>query len=111
MKRFIRNILILSTISLIGALPVHAARNWESLKGNDRLQQARVVKQTVDIEVRSSRGTIIVTTSRPVQVRVFSILGQMISQETLPAGTSILELNMHGVFIVKIGDMTCKVAL
>ncbi len=98
-------------MSLICALPTYAARNWESLKANDRLQQARVVKQTVDIEVRSSRGTIIVTTSKPVQVRVFSILGQMISQDTLPAGTSILELNMHGVFIVKIGDMTCKVAL
>lgn len=96
---------------MASAMPSHGARNWESLKGNDRLQQSRVVKQTVDIEVRSSRGTIIVTTNRPVQVRVFSILGQLISQETLPAGTSILELNTHGVYIVKIGDMTCKVAL
>lgn len=111
MKQFIRKILTLSAIAIIAALPAFGARSWESLKNTDRLPQSRIVKQTVDIEVRSAGSRIIVTTSRPVQVRVFSILGQLISQETLPAGTSMLELNMHGVFIVKIGDTTCKVAL
>lgn len=111
MKRFIRNILILSVIALTSTMPMLAARNWESVRNSDRLPQSRVVKQTTELEVRSAGSTIIITTNRPVTVRVFSILGQLISQETLPAGTSMLELNMHGVFIVKIGDTTCKVAL
>lgn len=111
MIKFIRKILILSAAGLASALPSLAARNWEALKTTDRLQQSRVVKSTVDIEVRSAGSTIIVTTNRPVTVRVFSILGQLISQENIPAGTSMLELNMHGVFIVKIGELTCKVAL
>lgn len=98
-------------IFITSAITSMGARNWESLKSNERLPQSRVVKQTVDIEVRSAGSRIIVTTSRPVQVRVFTILGQLISVENLPAGTSMLELNMHGVFIVKIGDTTCKVAL
>lgn len=88
-----------------------AARIWEPVKTDDQVQQARVVKHTTEIEVRAARGIIIVTTNKPVQVKVFSILGQPVSQETLQPGTSMLHLDMHGVFIVKIGDHTCKVAL
>lgn len=111
MRTVIRKILIFSMMAITAMPCAIAARSWESVKTSDRVQQSRVVKQTSEIEVRASRGTIIVTASRPVQVRVFSILGQMVSQETLPAGTSMLQLDMHGVFIVKIADLTCKVAL
>lgn len=77
----------------------------------ERLGEGKVVSRTSEIEVRTLRGTILVYTSRPTQVKVFSILGQLVSQESLPAGVSQLSLNTHGLFIVKIGDMTCKVAL
>lgn len=109
--RFIRKILILSVVVLAMPCISQAARSWETLKGSDRMQQSRIVKHTADVEVRAAHGAIIISTAKPVQVRVFSILGQLVSQETLPAGVSVLELNMHGVFIVKIGDTTCKVAL
>lgn len=94
------------------SIPVSAfaAKNWETVRV-ERLNEARVITRTSDIEVRTSSGTIIISTSRPVQVRVFSILGQLVSQDTIPAGVSQLTLNTHGLFIVKIGDMTCKVAL
>lgn len=111
MKRIIRKILILSVIALAAVPCAFASRSWETVKVSERVSQSRVVKQTQDIEVRASRGTIYVTTNKSVQVRVFSILGQLVSQETLPAGTSMLHLDMHGVFVVKIADMTCKVAL
>lgn len=89
---------------------VYSARGWETVR-SERLSEARVVSRTSDLEVRTASGAILVYTSRPVQVKVFSILGQLVSQENLPAGVSQLSLGTHGLFIVKIGDMTCKVAL
>jgi len=75
------------------------------------MAEAKQVFRSSEIEVRAAKGAIYVTTSRPVQVKVFSILGQLVSQETIPAGTSRLALGSHGIFIVKIADVTCKVAL
>ena len=54
---------------------------------------------------------IIITTNHPVQVKVFTILGRLVSSETAPAGKSQLALPAHGVYIVKVGDLTCKVAV
>lgn len=102
--------ILLATALLASASVVSQAKGWESVR-HDRMNEARIVKRTTEVEIRSERGTIYVYTSKAATVRVFSILGQLVSQETIPAGVSALNLNMHGVFIVKIGDTTCKVAL
>jgi hypothetical protein len=97
-------------MALLCAMPAYGVRNWEPARA-DKLQESKVVKHTSDVEVRVLHDTILISTPRPVSVKVFSILGQLISQENLPAGSSQLSLGMHGVFIVKIGAFTCKVAL
>lgn len=63
-----------------------------------------------DVEIRVSPGHVVVIASQPVQIKVFTILGQVVSNESLPAGTSRLPLS-HGVYIVKVGDLTCKIAV
>ena len=68
-------------------------------------------KVTDGVEIFQRNGTIIIRTQRPVQVRVFTILGQLVSQATLPAGTSELKLNTRGIYMVKVGSITQKVAL
>ena len=68
-------------------------------------------KVTDGVEIFQRNGTIIIRTQRPVQVRVFTILGQLVSQATLPAGTSELKLNTRGIYMVKVGSVTQKVAL
>lgn len=96
---------------LMGAIPfvsTVSARTWVK---SEKASQSKVVAKDVDIEVRSGKGMIIVSTAKSVQVKVYSILGKLISQDTIPAGTSYFSVNSHGVFIVKIGDLTCKVAL
>ena len=110
--RKLRNIIGLLIISIAFAMPVPsycAAKNWEALK-SERADSKQIVKEA-EIEIRTAKGAIIVTTSRPVQIKVFTILGQLVSNETLPAGTSQLTLGTHGIFIVKTGGLTCKVAL
>lgn len=89
---------------------VYARPTWESVR-TERMSESKQVMRTSELEVRVDRGNIYVNTTRPVQVKVFSILGQLVSQENLPAGASRLRIGAHGIFIVKIADLTCKVAL
>jgi len=107
-RRFI-SVLLALAFAVGGSAPV-LARTWENLKSERAVESRRIAKES-DVEVRAGKGVIIVATSRPVAVKVYTILGQVVSQETLPAGTSCLTVAGHGVYIVKVGDLTCKVAL
>ena len=69
-----------------------------------------MVRET-DIEIKAASGLIIVNANHPVQIKIFTILGRLVNSETLPAGRSQLQLPAHGVYIVKVGDLTCKVAV
>lgn len=93
------------------AFPAFASNqlSWEILR-TERNDTKQIVKEQ-ELEIRSAKGAIIVTTSRPVQIKVFTILGQIVSNETVPAGTSQLSVAGHGIYIVKVGSLTCKVAL
>ena len=63
------------------------------------------------IEIYGSNGTITIVTPKKITVRVYTILGQMVSQATLQPGTSELRLNSRGIFLVRIGNITQKVAI
>lgn len=110
MKRLLTYILLACVCALASPQDAQAAKSWESVR-QERLSEGKVVTRTGDVEVRTLSGTILIYASRPMQVRVFSILGQLVSSETVPAGVSQLSLGSHGLFIVKVGDLTCKVAL
>lgn len=101
--------LLLAMLSLAGPCAYASSPKWETQK-TDRAE-AEIIAKDGDITIKATKGSIIVTSNRQVQVKIFSILGQLLTQETLPAGTSQLTLNTHGVFIVKTGSLTCKVAL
>lgn len=86
-----------------------ASKSWEALK--TERSDARYVVRDSETEIKTARGVIILSSSRPLQVKVFTILGQLVSSETIAAGTSQFAPGAHGVYIVKAGDLTCKVAL
>ena len=67
-------------------------------------------KQTDGIEIFQRNGVITIRTQKTIQVRVYTILGQLVSQATLSPGTSELKLS-RGIYLVKIGNITQKVAL
>lgn len=68
-------------------------------------------RATDGVEIFGSSGVITIRTTRKVQVRVFTILGQVVSVATLNPGTSELKVGSRGIYIVKIGNLTQKVAL
>ena len=66
---------------------------------------------TDGVEIYGANGVITIRTQRRIQVKVFTILGQLVSQATLNPGISELKINARGIYIVKIGNITQKVAL
>ena len=46
-------------------------------------------------------GYLYVTLGRSAQVKLYTILGQLVSQRTLPAGTSRLRMRTRGIYILK----------
>lgn len=108
---FHKTLKILAAVFLSAAsLNVVADKNWQPINP-EKISEAKVVASANEIEIRTQNGAIIVSTNTPTQIKVFTILGQLISQENLPSGVSRLEIGTHGVFIVKVGGLTCKVAL
>lgn len=83
---------------------------WEPAK-TEQVSTAKSVMKDADLEVKAAPGIILVSTNHQVQIKVFTILGRLVNSETLQPGTSRLQLPTHGVYIVKVGDLTCKVAV
>lgn len=104
MKRPLRILLILALL-LVAPLSTSMAAGWEHVElfrsdpsdGDER----------IDVEVRDSY--IYVSTNRPVTVKICTILGQLVSQEKIPAGVSRIRLAQRGVYILKAGSTTRRV--
>lgn len=100
--------LLLACCLLASSLPAYA-RGWEPVRTESTA--AKTVARDSDIEIKSAPGQVQITCNHASQVKIFTILGRLVSSDTIPAGTSRFLLPAHGVYIVKIGDLTCKVAV
>lgn len=93
-------------------LDARAQMQWHEVNGSSAsVPSLNNPDESDGVEIAVSDGAIIVRTPQKVEVRVFTILGQLVSQATLNAGTSELKISSRGIYIVKIGNLTQKVAL
>lgn len=91
-------------------LPLPArAKGWEPVK-EDRIQGTSVVADT-EIEIQAGRGVIYVNSSKPVNIKIYTILGSRVADDNLAAGTYRFVVPTHGIYLVKAGELTCKVAV
>ena len=110
MRKCTRFIVIL-IVALVGVIGAQAApKGWESVR-SEQISMTKSVMKDVEFEVKTTSGAIVVQNNQPVQIKIFTILGRLINSETLQPGSSRFTLPAHGVYIVKIGDLTCKVAV
>lgn len=86
-----------------------AAKSWEPVK--TEYPDLKSIAKDQEIEIKAGGGHLVITANRQVQIKIFSILGQLISSETLQPGTHRLTGTPHGVYIIKAGDLTCKVVI
>ena len=104
--------MIFTLLLAMATTPVVTARvQWQSTSSEVQGKSLTDPKNTDGVEIFQRSGSIIIRTQRTVQVKVFTILGQLVSQATLPPGTSELRLNTRGIYMVKVGNVTQKVAL
>lgn len=109
MKRRLCKLVTVMLASIAVMMPLSSfAKGWEPVRTD--VSGLNSVARDNDVEIRVSPGHVVVVASQSVQIKVFTILGQIVSSETLPAGISRLPLS-HGVYIVKVGDLTCKIAV
>ena len=83
---------------------------WREVSGDIQGRCLTDARSTDGIEIYQRNGAIIIRTQHTVQVKVFTILGQLVSQATLSPGASELRLN-RGIYMIKIGNITQKVAI
>ncbi|MDE6650350.1 MAG: T9SS type A sorting domain-containing protein [Muribaculaceae bacterium] len=106
-----RRLCVLLAAVALSASPVSFlsfGKGWEPVRTD--VSGLSSVARDNDVEIRVSPGHVVVVSSAPTQIKVFTILGQVVSDEAVPAGINRLSLS-HGVYIVKVGDLTCKVAV
>lgn len=111
MKNKLTRRIQMSAVALLLSLPWGmAARSWDIAR-LEAVPEAKVVVRQTDVEIRAARGVVYIVTNRPVQVKVYSILGHLVAQSSLQSGNYRMSFNNHGVYLIKIGDLTCKVAV
>lgn len=111
MKKWITSIAMLLA-SIVFASQTTAQIQWR--EATSEIQASASAESRLNnegIEILSKDGYIVVKLPQKEQVKVFTILGQLVSQADLNAGTSMLKLNSRGIYIVKVGNVTQKVAL
>lgn len=78
---------------------VCAAPQWEVVNATSDESYVSAAPERLETTVRG--GYLYVTTNRPVNIRLFTILGQLVSSRSLPAGTSRIRLATRGMYILK----------
>lgn len=109
MKRFLRHIAI-AAVFLALAIPATAhapaaPARWETVE----TVVAELSDECFDVAVRDNY--IYVYAPRPVNIKLFTILGQLVSQGSLPAGTSRLRVANRGIYILKAGTLTRRITI
>ena len=102
---------LISCILAFAALVVAAAPPaWEGVNAPrpEIVQEMEMDSQT-EIVVRD--GAIYLWVAKPTNVKIFSILGQLISSENLQPGLHRLRLTSRGIYILQAGSTTRRVTL
>jgi len=110
MKLWRITLVVLSLLTAHIAFPAAGTPTWEHFNaGNTQQFDADADTDTIDISVRD--GAIYITTQRQVNVKVLTILGQLISQQNIQPGTSRLKISARGIYILKVGSVTKRVTI
>lgn len=92
-------------------VPVAApAATWEEVSSAPT-SVTRVIDFEEEMGVAVVDGYIYLWSGKPTTVKLFSILGQLISQETVRPGLHRIRMASRGIFILKAGTLTRRITL
>lgn len=101
---------LIAALTIAVATAVAAPPAWEEVSSpQPSVVQSFEMEGQTEVVVRD--GYIYIWSQKPVTVKLFSILGQQIHQETVQPGIHRLRLNSKGIFILRAGSLTKRVTL
>ena len=101
-----RNVIVLVTKNSPAVSTHHIfARNAADLD-----VQTSNVRKTEVANIRINNNSIVFETTRPENVKIYTVGGQMLKNIVSEVGTNTISLD-KGVYIIRIGDKTAKVLL
>lgn len=109
MKRSHITLAIIAALLMPGTV-AHAQRQWEEMETAPAAVE-RVEMQGDGIDITVKDGYVYVTTAKPVTVKIFSILGQLISQKAVEPGTWRTRITARGIYILKAGSVTRRITI
>ncbi len=93
--------LILAVTAAAGSLAANSPQ-WE---------EVTAPTPAVTKDMGQETETEIVVSDKPVTVKLFSILGQLISQETVKPGLHRIRLASRGIYILRAGTTTRRITI
>ena len=100
-------ILLISAAGANVALADTRTPLWETVEVHDEVPGS--VNDPIEVETRDKK--IYITTTRPVEVSVYTILGQLITKRKIAPGTVRLTLGTRGVYILRTETTTRRINL
>lgn len=108
MRRFLQRFLTVTVLAFM-SVTVAGAPQWEKIAN-----RPSEIVETVDgapIDCRVVDGALVVSLNTKTDVKVFTILGQLVARQQLDAGTWRLPLPARGIYILKAGTLTRRVTI
>lgn len=93
----------------LAALAGYAAPSWLKVAAPPSEPVENVVSEKIDVRVADSN--IILTLCEAAEVKVFTILGQLVARQKLEAGVWSLPISARGIYILKVGSATRRVTI
>lgn len=109
--QYILFILLLAVSGATTATAENGAPVWEYVSQRDDNSTDTPDRADSHMEVEVVDGKLYISLEEPAKVQIFSILGQLITERRLKAGTTRLTLSQRGVYILKSGSTTRRINL
>lgn len=101
--------LILAVTAAAGSLAANSPQ-WEEVTAPTPAVTKDMGQET-ETEIVVRDGYIYLWSDKPVTVKLFSILGQLISQETVKPGLHRIRLASRGIYILRAGTTTRRITM
>ena len=85
------------------------AKGWENVRPEK--MEGHHVMSAPELEIKVGGGSIFISSTKHINIKIFTILGSRIADDNLAPGSYQFAVPTHGVYIVKAGELTCKVAV
>lgn len=104
--RFIASLLAFLPFVGIAQTTEHQWQEAKVINGN-----FKAISNQPDIEVFSAPHVIMIKVNHDIDVRIFTILGKLVSQQHLTPGIYEYKMDSHGIYIIKTEESSCKIAI